>query len=272
MAQLQSYWPYKDRIFSSSDMDVLLNFTESSGFDLVFDVNELYGRKCGGPQNWTCSGSWDSSNTKYLLEWFRDHPKRTLSGRLQGVEMGNELTRSLHINMSTNIRDYRELSKVFDSVWGSATTSDASRPELQGPSTDMCDETSAAFMEGTRPFLQAFNYHSYPARACKNHSQYYEEMFSPTWLRQSVWLNDLHANASECWRQWQSTGLQQAGVALQLTETNSCYDMDGPDMVGFANAFFYVASLGQTSAAGLRMHSRWNLYSQHFGYLQPLQS
>jgi len=124
-------------------------------------------------------------------------------------------------------------------------------------------------MAGTRPFLQAFNYHSYPARHCENHTLYYERMFSASWLRQSVWLQDLHANASECWRQWEAQGLRQAGVALQLTETNSCYDMAGPDMVGFANAFFYVASIGQTAAAGLRMHSRWNLYGQHFGFLQP---
>ena len=103
---LRAYWPYKDRSLGSDQISLLLNFTEKTGIDLVLDLNELYGRTCGGPNNWTCSGAWDSSNTVALLEWFRDNPSRAARGRLVGIEMGNELTRSLHIDMDTNINDY----------------------------------------------------------------------------------------------------------------------------------------------------------------------
>jgi len=49
--QYGNYWPYSDREFRDSDLDTLLNFTESTGLDLLFDVNELYGRTCAGPDN-----------------------------------------------------------------------------------------------------------------------------------------------------------------------------------------------------------------------------
>jgi len=261
-----SWWPTTDSEFSMQTMMDLFDFCNSTGFDLVLDLSELYGRNCShGAGNTTCTGAWDTSNLKGLLAWLAAHPGAASRGRLRAVELGNELTRGLHITMPQQIEDYRALMGAIGDAW---RADPAVAPPVSGPSTDICDGTSLDFMRSVEP-LAAFNYHSYPARGCPSAQNYYGQVLSPSWLRRGVWQRDQHANASLCAAQWRSLGLGQRGTALRVTETNSCFAIQGASMSSFANTFWYVASLGQMAQAGVSMHSRWNMASGPFALLLP---
>jgi hypothetical protein len=268
---LGGWWPSRDYQFVGSKVREMLMFANQTGLSLLWDLNELFGRNCStGPYNITCIGDWNTSNTQLLLNWMSESPDWVATGNLIGLELGNEVTRSHHLEMPQQIADYGQFRDMVSKAWAKAPP--GSQLPISGPSTDICDSTSEAFMIGTKPYLDAFNYHSYPGGGCANAANYYSMMLSPQWLRQRVWWNDHHANASVCASQWRSTGLAANGVHLQMTETNSCYDMAGPPMTGIANTFWYVSSLGQLAQAGLRMHSRWNMVSDHFGFLALPQS
>lgn len=268
---LGGWWPDTEYQFVGSKIREMLLFTNKTGLSLLWDLNELFGRNCHtGPNNITCNGDWNTSNIELLLGWMAASPNWMHEGNVVGIELGNEITRSHHLEMDQQITDYVQLRDMVTRAWSKVSPGSAPLP-ISGPSTDICDNTSEAFMLGTQPFLEAFNYHSYPAGGCANPANYYSMVLSPRWLRERVWLNDHHANASVCASQWHSTGLAAKGVHLQMTETNSCYDMDGPNMNGIANTFWYVSSLGQLALAGLRMHSRWNMVSDHFGFLAEPQ-
>ena len=110
--QLGGYWPVQERNLTAAKIQGLLSFVSAIEFDLVFDLNELHGRDCqlnsSCHPNCTCTGPWDSSNARELLQWFhRDYAAR--DSKVYGFELGNELTRSHHITMEENVEDVQHL-------------------------------------------------------------------------------------------------------------------------------------------------------------------
>ena len=252
-------------------LKALLEFVSAIKLDLVFDLNELHGRNCqlnsSCHPNCTCTGPWDSSNAKELLQWFHsDYSER--DSKVYGFELGNELTRSHHITMEENVEDVQHLGKMVNAVW--PPTARQPRRFLVAPSTDACDETAWQFIHGTANTLGAFSYHSYPAQDCRN---YNAQMLNATWLRTGLIQRDAHANSTGCIQAWQARSAAHKALQLWLTETNACYSLpmnkssgkpiDNPSGVGFMgsflNGFWYVASLGQYAESGVTMHGRWSL-------------
>lgn len=110
--------------------------------------------------------------------------------------MGNELTRSSHITMKEYIADFQTLAGIFADVWPDPQD----RPPVYQPSTDVCDESVREFLLGTRDFLTAFTYHSYPDLDGTNSSR---TLLDPEWLRNNILLNDRHAASYNCVKIWE---------------------------------------------------------------------
>jgi heparanase 1 len=217
---------------------------------LVFGLNEIHGRNCH--VNGThCTGNWDTSNVEAFLTYIRDHQ----ISPILGFELGNELTNSYdpHLTIQQNIEDYNNLNKIISQIW----TNPQTRPGIYGPSTDYCNADTATFMQGTKDFLKAFSYHSYPGQSG---SQLTTQLININWLKENIILQDPHAHSQACITTWQQIG-KPAGMQLWITETNSAYRSVPGVMNGFYNGFWYLSSLGQYSKTGVSRHSLWALES-----------
>lgn len=259
-APLGGYWPPQEKPLPWSNFTALVSFVSEVGWELVFDLNELHGRNCHFNGTTHCVGEWDTSNLRTFLTAIRDHNV----GPIQAFELGNELTRSDHINMSTNIADHLVLLDLVKSIWPTNT------PPVVGPSTDICDESFEQFLESMYGRLEAVTYHSYPGGDGSGNAT---DLVDPQWLRNSIILEDKHANSTECIRMFknmqQSRPDTKPRTKLWLTETNYSYN-GVPVLRLFANGFFYLASLGQYAMSGVTLHSRWSLVSYgSFALIHP---
>ncbi len=265
--QLGGYWPNNTRAFEFSYFERLCNFADATGAKLVFDLNELYGRNCHFNGTVKCIGDWDTSNMKSFLQTIKAKGIANVCPSLVGFELGNELTNNNnHLDIETNIQDNLVFAKIVREVW----PDEAGRPLLFGPSTDTCTEEQVPeFISKTRGQLDGFTYHSYPNRDNSKPA----DLTDPSWLRQNIVKQDMHANSSACISAWRANG-KDAGMRLWLTETDSSYATvvkGQPEVLSsFLNGFWYLASLGQYAATdAVEMHGRWCMLSfNEFGTIQ----
>lgn len=247
--QLRGFWPTADRNVSMEQFRTLSAFVGQAGFTFLFDLNELFGRNCNYNGTTHCVGVWDTSNVRSFLQYLHDH--RELEPSL-GFELGNELTRSNHINMSQNIADHLRLYALIQDIWSDRPAEQ--RPQLYGPATDVCDDTAREFMVQTRGKVH-FTYHSYPGL---NDPLMPQNLLNTTWLRTRIFSDDRHANSSQCVKYWREYA---QGTQLVLSETNSA--LSGP-MNTFANMFWYAVSASTYAANGVSGHGRWSFLGGNF--------
>ncbi|EDQ89757.1 uncharacterized protein MONBRDRAFT_24839 [Monosiga brevicollis MX1] len=212
-ASLSGSWPDAPENLTQCMYRQLLNFSVAANVELMFDLNELTGRDCHVDNTTHCEGDWNTTNLETFLRYLKDED--LILPNFHGFELGNELTRSDHINMTVNIADNRRLRQLIETVW----TDNATRPKTFGPSTDICDDTSAQFMDALTGTVSGFTFHSYPNL---DDSTAPATLLNPAWLRTGIMLNDSHANSGECIVQW-NAGPRQEGLQVYLTETNSAY-------------------------------------------------
>jgi hypothetical protein len=129
---------------------------------------------------------------------FLSYLKNNQIGPIHGFELGNEMTKTSHIDMETNIDDYITLFDIVDKVW-----SEGNAPGVYGPSTDICNVDVVKFMEATKGKLSGFTYHSYPGN---NGSTLYRDLLNINWLRNNILLDDTHANSTVCISAWNHIG------------------------------------------------------------------
>lgn len=270
------FWPTAPENLTLAQFDTLLAFANASGLAIVFDLSELYGRDCHWNNTTQCVGEWDISNVSAFLQYLHDaavvNGTRNATSPLVAFELGNELTRSGHLNTTTNAADVLRLGRIIADMWLDQPTA---RPPFFAPSTDICDASSEYLMSsmvGSGGLVSGFSFHSYPGL---NGSHLLTQLLDAGWLRQTLYLGDPHANASVCVAQWRNltgagggAGSSGGGVGvgagptafqLLLTETNSGYQAPSGVTNAFINGMFYVASLGQLAQTGVSLHARWSL-------------
>jgi hypothetical protein len=152
--------------FSTGALDLLLNFFNTSGIQMMFDLNELSGRNCTqenkatpwSPHHEYCGddpAEWDTTALSMLLQHVH---KRGLEGII-GFELGNELFAPSHLPRETANEDIATLAALFKDVWSKAP------PRLFATGTNDCarnsnNDTMAALLE--TKINSGFSFHSYP--------------------------------------------------------------------------------------------------------------
>eukprot|EP00730_Choanoeca_flexa_P000917 TRINITY_DN10398_c0_g1_i5.p1 TRINITY_DN10398_c0_g1~~TRINITY_DN10398_c0_g1_i5.p1 ORF type:complete len:329 (+),score=56.15 TRINITY_DN10398_c0_g1_i5:521-1507(+) len=237
----------------------LMEVAKATNVSLTFDLNELQGRNCSrNPSGLNCTGYWHTRNVYDFLSSVQQH-NLLKDVNFVGWELGNELTTPHHLDPRTNVEDALKLVQMVKDIWSNSS----SRPAVLGPSTDVCNNNSAHYMQATQDQLAAFSFHSYPDG---NDAASYRDLLTPHWLKVNILLEDQNSDSALCIRQW-NKGPRQAGMQLYVTETNSGY---APKLYTyFINGFWYMASLGQYAKTGIGMHARWSLIGRNFSLLLP---
>jgi len=242
---------------TTSQFQSLLQWANASGVLVLFGLNELEGRNCHFNGTDACVGAWNTTNVAAFLAWMRDNVP--IQPPLAGVELGNELTRGLHINVTTNTADQAALAQILFHTWPSGGA-----PLFSAPSTDACDSSVTEILIAARSngFQDGFTftYHSYPG---EDGMQLMQQLTNVTWLRNNIYIDDLHANSSNCIAQWREWGVLH-GTRIALTETNSGYNAYFGITDAVRNGFWYLASLGQYASTGVAFHARWSYIGGNF--------
>jgi len=122
----------------------IINFTETANLQLVFGLNERYGK--GTP------GTWDPSNTQAFLEYIVKQ-----GDKVWGFELGNELNIRHLYPPQACAKDFATLSGIINNLW----SGNNSRPKLIGPDETPDATFLAAFLQGTNKFLDIVTWHLY---------------------------------------------------------------------------------------------------------------
>lgn len=250
--RLGDYWPFWDANMTMAEFESLLQWANSSAVSVLFGLNELEGRDCHFNGTDTCVGPWNTTNAADFLAWIQAQGYGAPT--LMGLELGNELTRGGHITVYNNTQDQAVMWHLIDDTWPAS----GSKPPFYAPSTDTCDGTAGQIMTAARAngFQDGFTftYHSYPG---EDGSRLMTQLVNVTWLRDSIYLHDPHANSSNCILQWSQIG-KPHGTEIALTETNSGYNAYFGITDAVWNGFWYLASLGQYASTGVQFHARWS--------------
>jgi hypothetical protein len=259
-APFGGFWPDAPISFTAAHFETLFKFFESTGLQLIFDLNELFGRTCNAtvpvpynPGQW-CTGSWDMSNVRAFLQYVHDNG---LFGKtLIAFELGNELVS--HLDPAVNVADIVALASLIHEIW--SDTPAAQRPGLYAPSTDSCQvPAQLAIMQNITniPGVLGYSFHAYPGSSGTGANALPSILLNATWLRTRLMTA---SSADLCLGAW-NAGPRAAGLQLLLTESSSSWstDIPSPAQNSFLNGFFTLAQLGQYSTTGVALVARWAL-------------
>ena len=235
---------------NAASFDALIQFCRRANVSLIYDLNELYGRRSG-------KGSWDLSGAIELLQHAKSSGAVYPEGPLFALELGNELQHG-PISERTIGDDYAELRSNMDRIFGRTSK----HPLLYGPSANSCgrlpaNNSIATFLQsadakGAR--IDGLTWHEYPLGGGNN---LVETLLDP---------NRLRLDPGNCYLQ--AGRAHSRSLHFALTESNSVATATrgnvGQDR--FSNGFWYVASLGSAAASGLSLHARWKLWNPRVSY------
>lgn len=120
------YWPTKEENLTANTVVALYDFLAAANLSLMLDLNELHGRDCQhhnpgcGPSsnpycNAWCSGEWDTSNVRQLLQHLHDRDMASGSSPLYAFELGNELISHMPAEQTTD--DIVRMASIIQDIW-----------------------------------------------------------------------------------------------------------------------------------------------------------
>lgn len=233
-----------------SRWDELNKFFQSTGCEVAFGLNALYGRQ----RNKTSPGAWDSTNARDFIQYTHAN-----GYNISAWEFGNELSGKSSVGLSIPSQEYsvsmKELSKIVKEIYADQPSS----PLLVAPDAFFDDVWIADFLQSTgEDSVNVVTHHIYNLGAGVD-TDLMGKILDPSYLDGEVTtfraVNEtLHQHGP-----WAEAWVGEAGGAYN----------SGHDLItnAFVFGFWYLDQLGMASSFGTKSYCRQSLIGGNYGLL-----
>jgi heparanase 1 len=226
--------------------DELIEFANTVGLRLVFDLNIMIGRDSGG--------EWDSTNAKALLTY----TAKKYPSFKHGFELGNE--KEFVVGPEDAAHCYLKLRGFINTLW----PEESGRPILVGPELNPRPDWLRVFLDtiGVKGVLDAVAYHMYVG--------YGRSLNLPSLMLQPAWLDFSHTVAAQS-RAAQLSSPAGRDAELWIGETAAAWASGTAGVCdGFISGFWWLDQLGMAASTGHGAMSRQCFVGGNYSLLDQL--